>query len=199
MNPMTWHRLILAFFAGAALTLGAAGCDKLQSRTTQEHVQRAKDFQAKGDMRASIIELKSALQKTPGNAEARLLLGQLYLAVDEGYAAEKELEAAAKLGVGEEVLKAAVAQALLLQGRYAEVLDKIQPGPQTSRTNRARILTLRGDALLGLRRIADGCLSYQEALGVDEESAATRLGIAKCAIARRQYETAQGELTSPSS
>ena len=61
-------------------------------------LDKARDSFAKGDIKAAGIELKNALQKDPGNAEARLLLGELYLKLGNGLAAEKEFRRAQELG-----------------------------------------------------------------------------------------------------
>ena len=51
----------IVFTLCLALLLGLGGCERLRNYTDQEHVQRAKDFQAKGDYKAAGIELKNAL------------------------------------------------------------------------------------------------------------------------------------------
>ena len=84
--------LLLASLIAAG---GLAGCGKTNF-TDIEHIARAKDFQGKGDLTASVIELKGALKKNPGNAEARWLLRQIYVDLENGAAAEKELERAIK-------------------------------------------------------------------------------------------------------
>lgn len=130
-----------------------SGCDRVGSPTPQQHIQKAKDSLDRGDLRTSIIELKNALQQNPDNAEARLLLGEIYLKVKQGNDAEKELLRAQKLGVDEESIKVLLGRALLLQESYERILNEVTPTPQTSPKNMAKIQQLHGEAQLGLGRM----------------------------------------------
>ena len=69
--------------------LATTACNRIGNLTPEQHIQKAKEFQTKGDLRASIIELKNALQKKPDNAEARFLLGQTYVKTQLGSDAKK--------------------------------------------------------------------------------------------------------------
>lgn len=162
-----------------ALSLG--GCGRFQNFTDQEHVQRAKDFLAKGDLRASEIELKNAIGKNPKNAEARWLLGEVYIDTQQGPAAEKEIKRAEELGVGAESLKVSLAHAYLLQGKFKELLDEVSPGPQATARSHAQILKLRGDALLRLRQGREACKTFAEANQKDPEYIEAYRGLALCA------------------
>ena len=81
------------------VVLGA--CD---DPSAEESIERAEAYHQQGDISASIIELKNALQKAPQNAYARLLLGESYLAIRDFAGAEKELLRAKKFGMGKERL-----------------------------------------------------------------------------------------------
>ena len=59
------------------LSLFIVACDS--ELTVQEHILNAKDFEESGEIKASVIELKNALQKNPENIEARWMLGRIYL------------------------------------------------------------------------------------------------------------------------
>jgi putative PEP-CTERM system TPR-repeat lipoprotein len=194
MDFMTRRRAGVALISALMLMVPLGGCEKLSHSTAQDHVQKAKDYQAKGELRSSIIELKSALQKSPNNAEARGLLGQLYIATGQGAEAEKELKKAQSLGMGEEAIKPLLGKALLLQGLYQRVLDEIQSTPQTSSINLARILELRGDAELGLRHLDQGCSLFRQSLESDAKYVPAYWGLAKCALAHQDLDRAHAEL-----
>src|SRR6266404_20108 len=117
------RRLMLsskAFFGGllilASLAIGA--CDQTKRYTDQEHVQRARDFQAQGKLESAVIELRNALQQNPKNAEARLRLGEIYVDLGLGEQAELELNKAKELGTDADALKVPKGRALLLRGLY---------------------------------------------------------------------------------
>ncbi len=59
------------------IVLGAS--NEVSGASSQDFVARAEAYRAKGNLRASIIELKNALQKDPRNPDARLSLGQVYI------------------------------------------------------------------------------------------------------------------------
>lgn len=181
--------LVLVLFSAS---LG--GCDSTANLTEQEHIQRAKDFEDKGQLKGSIVELKNAIQKNPNSPQARLLLGGVYLKSGRGAEAEKELSRAQKLGVSQETIKSQLGEALLLMGEYQRVLDEIQPGEQTSKTNLARIWQLRADALLKLGQLKDACNLYQRSLDTEKNNPSAYRGLAQCAIAESDLPKANSWL-----
>jgi len=168
-----------------------SGCDRIGNLTPQQHIQRAKDFQDKGDLKSSIIELKSALQSRPDDAETRWLLGEIYVKSGQGSNAEKELVRAQKLGIGVESIKVPLGQALLLQQEYARALNEVKPEQQTSKINSAKIFAIHGDALLGLGRLDEGCAKFAQSLEISAEYVPTYWGLAKCAVAKKDLGQAR--------
>lgn len=188
---MTRHPITLAIAMAFAGSVALSGCDRTSSLTEQEHIQRAKDFEDKGNLKESIIELKNAIQKNPDSAQARLLLGLVYLKVGMGADAEKELTQAAKLGVNRETIMPQLGEALLLSREYKRVLDEIQPGNQTSKPNLARILQLRADAILMQGNVEDACNLFQQSLDTDPNNPPTYWGLARCAVLKRDLSKAK--------
>lgn len=186
------QRLLPILLLVAPLLL--AGCDRTTNFTEQEHIQRAKDFQAKGDFGPASIELKNALQKNPKSAQARWLLGEIYVELGVGKDAEKELNKARELGVSEESIKVPLARALLLEEEFQRVLDRIQPDERASAMNRARILQLRGDALMGLRKWQEGCELYQKSVALDARLVPAYWGLARCATGKGDFAGARSKL-----
>lgn len=193
---MTQRPVALAIALAIAASTALVGCDSTSNLTEQEHIQRAKDFEDKGKLKGSVVELKNAIQKNPDSPQARLLLGQLYLKLGQGAEAEKELRRAEKLGVNRETIKPQLGEALLLMGEYKRVLDEIEPGAQTSRANTARIYQIRADALINQQKIKDACNLYQQSLEVDPGNPPTYWGLAQCAVAERDLAKARAWLDS---
>ena len=77
------------------LTGGLASCSRGDS--PEQLVAEAVKYQKQGDRKAAIIQLKNALQKKPDDAEARFLLGSIYIETGEALSAEKELRRAAAI------------------------------------------------------------------------------------------------------
>jgi putative PEP-CTERM system TPR-repeat lipoprotein len=173
---------------------GLAGCDHVFGVGEQELIQRAKNFKDKGDTKAAIIELKSALQKNPNSAEARWLLGQVYVLAGQGSNAEKELAQAAKLGIKEESIAASMGQALLLQQDYERVLKEVKLNPKASPKDAARILQVQGEAQLGLGRVEQGCDLYKQARQFDPGYVPVYWGLARCNVVEKDFVRAKSQL-----
>jgi len=127
------------------------GCGK--DLSDADYVLRAKEYHDKGELQASSIQLKSALQKNPSNSEARWLLGQIYLEMENWAAAEKELVRARELGVAPAAIVAPLGRALLQQGKARQVLDEIKVGDNVSPALRIELLNIRGEANIALGQL----------------------------------------------
>lgn len=191
---MNFRSTALTIALASAFIFTLAGCDRTANLTEQEHIERAKDFEAKGDLKSSIVELKNAIQKSPDSPQARLLLGQVYVEAGMGTDAEKELKKAESLGVKRESIQLDLGEALLLMGEYKRVLDEVQPGQQTSKPNLARIFQLQGDAMHGLRRLDEGCALFKQSLDIDATHVPSHWGLARCALAKKDPAGAMGHL-----
>lgn len=188
---MTKHSVALAIALAFATSAALTGCDRTSNLTEQEHIQRAKDYEDKSNLKEGVIELKNAIQKNPDSAQARLLLGQIYLRLGQGDEAEKEFSRAEKLGVNPESIKLQLGKAWLLMGEYKRVLEEINPSASTSPRNRAAFLQMQGDALLGLNKLEDGCKLYKDSLIAEPKHLPAYWGLANCAIAKRDMSEAQ--------
>lgn len=184
----TIHLLLISPF----LLLGA--CDSLKSYTDVEYVQRAKQFRDKGDLQASIIELKNALQKNAKNADARWMLGDVYAIQGLGREAEKELKLAEDLGVNRESLKVSLGTALLQQGEFNRLLKEIEPSANSSKANTSKILVIRGQAQIALRDLDQGCATILQSVGFDPTYIPAYLNLARCEALKGHPDAARKEV-----
>jgi len=174
--------LILALLTTSTLQ----GCDHNANLTEQQLIQRAKDFEDKGNLKAGIIELKNALQKNPDSAQARWLLGLAYLKQGHGGDAEAQLNKAVQLGINPDTVRIPLARTWLLKGDFDKVLDKLQPiGKETPKVL-AQILEIRGNALLGLGKNEESCPLFEQSLKADNTYVPAYLGQSKCEYSRGQ-------------
>ena len=100
------------------LSMGLAGCS--DHTTTIADIEGLIDGK---DYRTAIIELKSRLQHNPKDPRARWLLGTVYLAIEDGASAEKELLAAKSLGVSDDSVQPMLARSLIMQERLRDVME----------------------------------------------------------------------------
>ena len=159
-----------------------------------DYIQQAKHHQEKGDLRAGIIDLKNALQQNPKNSEARLLLGNIYVEMREGAAAEKELRRAQELGIKHSSLSIALAKALLYQQKYQQVIAELSQKNDLTEQDEIWKETLLGEAHLGLEAFDQAQKAFKMALKRQHDFAPALLGQAKLSLARQDLEEADSQI-----
>ena len=102
-------------FSALAIAISSAliGCG---DKSPEQHIETAQQYIQLKDDAAAVIELKSAIQQAPDNAQARVLLGRIYLKIGEGVAADKELTRALKNGAKLTDIAVDLARAAYLSG-----------------------------------------------------------------------------------
>ena len=143
------------------------------------------------EYQAANIKLQNLLQKTPNDRDARQRLGLLNLEWGNGPLAEKELRRAIELGVPQETLQFPLAEALLMQGKYQEILDYLAPMALMAAQDQAKLLAYRGDAWLGLNQPEKARTEYETALHMEANTPLAKLGLARLALADNRAEEAQ--------
>ncbi len=102
------------------LTLLLAACgDKPETMLIS-----AKDYLAKNDSKAAIIQIKNALQSNPDLPEARFLLGTTLLESRDPVGAELELRKALELKHPQDLVAPQLARAMLAQGQAKKLIDE---------------------------------------------------------------------------
>lgn len=109
--------LATVFFATCCVFLTACGVDN----SFEAHMVRANQFAEESKYKSAVIELKSALSEDGKSAEARWLLGKVYLESGDVLSAEKELQRARDLGWADNDVVPALAESMLAQGKFAEI------------------------------------------------------------------------------
>ncbi len=163
--------------------LGLSACD---NTTAAEHLGRAQGYYANQEINAAVIELKNALQKEPGLAEARLLLGRLYLTQGDAASAVKELERALDLGIAAGVVMPDLLRAKLGVGRYQEVLGSLESIAPLS----PELETIQGNAFLQAGDQEAAQAAFERALAANAAQGDAVLGLARIAWASEDLERA---------
>ena len=91
----------------------------------QKYMERARDYLASNDPGPAILELKNIPLKNADNAEARYLLGIIYIKLGDMKTAEKELRRSLEAGWDESAVQLPLAEAIYRQGKFQKVLDDI--------------------------------------------------------------------------
>jgi tetratricopeptide (TPR) repeat protein len=138
----------LLYAAVAIFALGQiSGCGKNDAPGL---VASAKSYMAKSDYKAASIQLKSALQEAPDNAEARFLLASSLLETGDASAAETEVRKALELKYSPDDAYPLLARTLLAQGNYDKVISNLRDRKLESAQARAELGTSVATAQLAL-------------------------------------------------
>lgn len=183
MRIITTRKIAKVALFLAATLLSACG----DGYTDTEHVQRAKEFWHQGDIRASVIELKNALQKNLDNAEARWLLGEIYLASGEGSSAEKELVRALELGVSADAAVPAILKAKLKQNQYSDVITYDTDGVRSNQAL-AEVMVAMGLAHMHLGDEDKARDALDRAIKLDEDSLYALVALAQLSMRQRRFD-----------
>ena len=175
---------VLVLFLLILTTITACG----KAKDADTLISEAKGYYEKGDDKAAIIQLKNALQQKPDDRDARYLLGAIYNRTGDTRSAEKELSRALSLGMEPAKVLPDLGQALLNLGEFQQILDKTET--LSGNTNFAEILTLRGNALLGLNRFQEAKELFDQALQDEPHFPDALIGLARYALSQKDVETA---------
>ncbi len=184
--PRIAHKLTIpaalisgAFLLGAGLT----GCGK--SETAASLIADAQAYQAKGDNKAALIQLKNAVVKSPDDANARFLLASLYNTMGDGVSAEKEIRKALSLGLPAPKAAPVLANALSAQREFKKLLAETESNPAEP-----GVLVLRGNAFLQTGEADKAKQSFDQALQANPADGGALIGLANLALSRQDVPAA---------
>ena len=188
MISLLLPRLLFALVLATPL----AGC---LDKSPAQRIEAARQALQKHDAKAAIVELKSALQKESGNAEARLLLGEAFLTARQYPSSETELRKAMQLGAPADQVLPDLARCLVKQGKFQDVVDLALPKSGLGSQALASVWAGKADAYLGLNqpvRAAAAIGEGEKALAaVGGDAYSTDLYLAKAQIALVNHQPDQ--------
>lgn len=149
--------LVSAFLA--SMFLIGCGAEKPESILAS-----AKDYMAKNDNKAAVIQLKNALQNNPNLAEARFLLGKALFESGNPSAAEVELRKAIEFKYPEDQVIPLLAQTLLAQGQPKKIIDDLAKMQLSSPESKAGFQTTLGQAFLMTGKLESAQVAFNEAI-----------------------------------
>lgn len=185
--PPASRPTISRFAIAAALLL------TLPAHAADPAVERARAELDRGAGSAAVLLLKERLSKDPGDAEARLLLGEAYLRAEDYLAAEKEFSRAAEMATAPASWQPGLIAALLGQGRLDEAEAELAAAdPAASASPRGRLLQARLALARGNPDAAEA--GFRALLAADEEQAEARLGLLQIAGTHGGVAGPEGDL-----
>ena len=155
--------LLVVLFAG--LHTAVAGTQQEEAaRYYEDALKRFKRDDAAG----AIVQLNNALKLEPGMLAARVLLGNAHLRQSDPAAAEQAFTKALQLGVDRAEVAVPLAQALLDQAKYKDLLEQHLPEGLPS-ARKVQLLVLRGQAFRGSGDLNSAVAAFEEARRLEPE------------------------------
>jgi len=130
----------------------------------EKHVASAKTYLTKGDRRAAVIELKSALQLQPDAPDVRFLLGKTLLENEEPVPAAVELRKALGLKQPADTVVPLLAKAMLQAGQQKMLLAEFGSTTLDDKAAQANLKTTLGWAHLTTNQSAQAEAAFKQAL-----------------------------------
>ncbi len=157
-------------------------------------LEKARAFYEKGDYRAAIIEAKNALQQAPGNVQARLLLGEAYLALYKGAEAEKEFLRARQLGAEPAQWMIGLARAYFYQGKNEELLEALPLDESLDPDTYAALAAWRAAAQIALGDVKAAQRTIEAGMAKNPDEPELMLSRARMLLGQRDLEGAKALL-----
>lgn len=129
----------------------------------------------------TIIHLKNALKEDIDHIPSRILLAETFIAQGKGEVAETELYSLQARGVDFNQIIALLAQSLILQNKYKQVLNIATSGYRGNHIE-SKILFARGQAYLGLNQLRQAEQAFNETLLLQSDFQLAMLGVAQVAM-----------------
>ncbi len=180
-------RILVAPLLAAMLIAGCA-------ENPESLLASAKDYLAKHDNKAAVIQLKNALQKDPNLAEARFLLGSALLEAGDPAAAENELRKALELHYPADRIAPVLARSLLSQGQFRKVVDEFAATGAAGKQGAADLQTSVGEAYSALGQLAPAQAAFAAATAADSDFLPARLAMARLKAATRDLAGAAADV-----
>lgn len=176
------------FPAMTVLVLALGACTRPAS--IDSLMADAKQYQKRGDAKAAIIQLNNVLQQNPKYAEARYLLGSIYLNIGDNLRAESQLREALNEKYDPKPVLPLLAQALFAQGKFQQVLDETRSSDYGEIALQPQILSLRGHSQISLGKFDDAAQSFEEALKRKPDLTQAMLGKVRLAVQKQDLSVA---------
>ena len=187
----TARSLLPTLISTAILTILLGGCG---GDSPESLILSSKDYLAKNDNKAAIIQLKNALQSNPNLAEARFLLGSALLESGDIAGAEVELRKALELKHPINTTLPLLARAMLAGGKAQKLVDEFGKTKLTESAPLAALNTTLSAAYasLGKRDVARDLLA--EALAANPDFSPARLADIRETAANKDLAGARSKL-----
>ncbi|ALO33524.1 hypothetical protein CMT41_01405 [Colwellia sp. MT41] len=159
-----------------SITLALSACSEQVS--VEYHLESAKSYLSNKQINESIIELKNAIRADGKNAEARFILGQIYLNLGDGLVAVKELERAQQFNYAANKVLPLLARAYILTDSDADVLALSEQAAKLANEEHSHYLAYKTLAALRSEQAEQATDSATLAQSIAQQSLYSMLALA---------------------
>jgi putative PEP-CTERM system TPR-repeat lipoprotein len=168
----------------ASLLLSACG-DKPETL-----ISSAKDYLAKHDSKAAVIQIKNALQQQPDMPEGRFLFGRALLEGGDPVGAETELRKALQLKYSPDSVTPLLASAMLRQGKAKPLTDEFGKTEVTDMAAKASFMTSLASAYTMQGQFDPAQVALTAALTADPGYIPAKIVLARNKATQRDFDGA---------
>ena len=173
-----------SLYLSIALAISACG----EQVTVESHLENAKSYLNENKVNESIIELKNAIRADTKNAEARFLLGQIYLSLGDGLGAVKELERAQSLKYPDNKVLPLLARAYILTDSDSDVIALSTAAKELAAEERSQYLAYQTLAALRSEQPELAKQSVELAQSIAQQSLHSMLALAYLQLSENKYD-----------
>jgi putative PEP-CTERM system TPR-repeat lipoprotein len=168
----SWRHVVVA----GALT--ALAWSAAYAKEATGYVKEAEQYIQQGNLKAAEIQLRNAIRAAPQDPVLRARLADVYLRLGDTPSAEREARAARERDGNESDYLPVLADALLRQQKFADLIDLVQPGDRDPGLE-SQVRTALGTAAAGLRDRAKAETLFGEAIKLDPGAARPKIQLAR--------------------
>lgn len=169
-----------------SIALALIACSEKSS--DESHLENAKSYLINKQINESIIELKNAIRADGKNAEARFLLGKIYLSLGDGLAAVKELERAHQFKYFANKVLPLLARAYILTDSDTDVLALSDEAESLANEEKSQYLAYKTLAALRSEQTEEAKESAAVAQSIANRSLYSMLALAYLQLAENNYD-----------
>ena len=151
------------------------------------YIKEAEQNIAQGNLKAAEIQLRNAVRDAPQDPVLRARLGEVYLQLGDAVSAEREGRAARERNGKEADYLPVLADALLRQEKFANLMELVQPGDRDP-VLESKVRTALDTAAAGLRDGAKAETLLEEAIKLDPSAARPKIQLARLVTGSKPAE-----------
>jgi len=201
MKPVS---VVRATLLTVAISLTLAGCGESEQEMSQDdiqylsHMDQSRFFQRQGELKASTLEARSAIELQPERVEPYLLIIDNLLTAGDARNAERMLDQLLS-DIGEDSISQQNAndaalirsESRLMQREYEEALAALDMLEDPDRVQQLESALLEGEIHLAAGRLNEAAEAYSTAQGTDPNAVQPLIGLAR--VAYRQSKPGEAE------